>query len=144
MKDLFQVFDENFDMIQRLLDQQNLAGCSSISTDLITISRMSNFEDGVFIGEVFESVFDQVSPLFDQYEIKAEDRDSMMQSFKEQVALTQKLYKDQDKTELYNSLKKLRNVATEFQFKCWRTMKLGPAAKELRALMRGRREYHGP
>jgi len=40
MKNLFEIFEENFDIMYELLEQDNFYGCSSISTDLITISIM--------------------------------------------------------------------------------------------------------
>lgn len=134
MKNLFQIFDENFEVIKRLVDQDNLSGCSSIATDLITISVMSKFGDGVLIGEIFEGVFDQIGPLFNRFEISEDEGNAAKEKIKEQVKLVAEAYKHEDKKELYEALKNLRTVATELQFKCANIMKRKTEGEESRHL----------
>lgn len=123
MKDILQIFDESLMTIHKLIVDKNYEGSSGISTDLITVSVMSDFRDGVMIGEVFEGVFDQISPLFQEFEIDAEARTSITKQIADQVTLVGKSYKDENKERLYDALRNLRSIATQFQFKCFHTMK---------------------
>jgi hypothetical protein len=100
---------------------------------------MSDFRDGVLISEVFESVFDQIAPLFDQYEVSEEDRSVIKEKVKEQVAIVAKSYGIENKIELYEALKNLRVVATDFQFKCFKMMKPKPETEARRIIMGRRR-----
>ena len=126
MKEMFQIFDESLATIQKLIEDKNYEGSSSISTDLITISVMSNFRDGIMIGEVFEGVFDQISPLFRAFEIGAEVHALITKQVIDQVALVGKSYKNENKERLYEALRDLRSIATQFQFQCIKTMKAKP------------------
>ena len=126
MKDLFQIFDESFETIQKLIEDDNYAGSSSISTDLITVSVMSDFQDGILIGEVLEGVFDQIDQLFYTYALKAEVQNAIRKQTYEQVALIGKSYKNGEKEKLYEALRNIRAIATQFQFKCFKTIKPRP------------------
>jgi len=139
MKDLFAVFDESFELIRKLLDEHNFSGCSSIATDLITFSMMSDFTDGVLIGEVLESVFDQIAPLFERFEVVEQERNTLKERLKEQVGLMSKSYRMENKTEVHESLRNIRVAATAFQFKCYRTMK--PKSDSDRDRILDRRRY---
>ena len=136
MKDLRQTIDENFDSIRKLLDQGNYSGCSVMSTDLITYSVMSDHSEGIFIGEVFESVFDQIGPLVQMYDIKDEQRNTIHRQLSEQIASLAKSYNAGDKAGMYEALKGMRSTATRFQFDCWRTMKPRPEFGELHVARR--------
>jgi len=123
MKDILKIFDESFETIGKLLEESNYSGCSNIATDLITISGMSEFGDGVFIGEVLEGVFDQINTTVGNFTTSEEDIEALRGQMKEQVALVEKTYKNKDKRQLYEALRDLRVVATGFQYKCFWTMK---------------------
>jgi hypothetical protein len=123
MKEIFQIFDESLMTIQKLINDKNYAGSSGISTDLITISVMSDFRDGIIIGEVFEGVFDQINQLFQGFKIDAESHTSIAKQIADQVTSVHKSYRDENKEGLYDALRDLRSIATQFQFKCFRTMK---------------------
>ena len=129
MKDILEIFDQHFERINMLLEERNFLGCKRIATDLITISVMSDFGDGIFVGEVFEGVFDQISPLFKHFEVSEEEKNDMKNHVKEQVALIAKSFSKKDKRDLYETLKNLRSLVTKFQFKCWHMIKPKPAAE---------------
>ncbi len=126
MKDLFQIFDESIETMQKLIAEDNYAGSSSISTDLITISVMSDFQDGILIGEVLEGIFDQIGQLFFTYRLSVEVQKAVREQICEQLALVGKSYKNGDKEKLYEALRNIRTEATQFQFKCFKTIKPRP------------------
>jgi hypothetical protein len=123
MKDIFDVFDEKFELMQRLVNAGNYDGCLSISTNLITISVMSDYADGVFVGEILESSFGQILPEFRAFEVGEDERKAMGEKIGHQIGLIAKSYRKEDKRELYEALKNLRTAVTEFQFKCRSMMK---------------------
>ena len=123
MKDILAIFDDSLKEILKALGQENYVGCSTMSTDLITISVLSVYSDGIFMGEIFEGVFDQVGPLLDAYELSDSDRNSLKDGLREQINIIAKSYKIADKGAFYAALRDMRTLATEFQLKCFRTMK---------------------
>ena len=139
MKNLFQIFEENLEIMQKLIGENNYDGCSSVSTDLITVSVMSDFPDGVLIGEVFEGVFDQVAPLFQAFDLNDEVQSMLKKQIGDQVALVGKSIKDENKATLYDALRNIRNIATQLQFKCYKTMKQKPESESTRTLRLRRR-----
>jgi len=139
LKNLFQIFEENLEIMQKLIGENNYDGCSSVSTDLITVSVMSDFPDGVLIGEVFEGVFDQVAPLFQAFDLNDEVQSMLKKQIGDQVALVGKSIKDENKATLYDALRNIRNIATQLQFKCYKTMKQKPESESTRTLRLRRR-----
>lgn len=125
--------------MQKLIGENNYDGCSSVSTDLITVSVMSDFPDGVLIGEVFEGVFDQVAPLFQAFDLNDEVQSMLKKQIGDQVALVGKSIKDENKATLYDALRNIRNIATQLQFKCYKTMKQKPESESTRTLRLRRR-----
>jgi hypothetical protein len=123
VKDILAIFDDSLKEILKALGQKNYAGCSSMSTDLITVSVLSGYSDGTFMGEVFEGVFDQLAPVFDTYEVSDGERNSLEEGLREQINIIAKSYKTADKRTLYSALRDMRALATEFQLKCFRTLK---------------------
>jgi hypothetical protein len=126
VKDVLAIFEDSLKEILKALGQKNYAGCSSMSTDLITVSVLSGYSDGTFVGEVFEGVFDQLAPLFDTYEVSDSERNSLEEGLREQINTIAKSYKTADKKALYTALRDMRALATEFQLKCFRTLKSKP------------------
>ena len=136
MKDLFKIFDEHIETINKLVEEPNFLGCETIATDLITISVMSDFGDGILIGEVLEAVFSQISPLFVRFEISEKEQNAIKNKVKEQITLIGKSYNKEDKRNLYEALKNLRSLVTEFQFKCWKTIKRKKEAEGILGIRR--------
>jgi hypothetical protein len=120
MKDVFQVFEENLGLILKSLENDNYDGSSSISSDLISTALLAGFSDGVFIGEVLEGVFDQVSPMMSRFELSEEDKQGLRGAIRNQVELIANSFKEEDKNRLYSALREVRTVTTQFQFKCMR------------------------
>src|SRR3990170_8199374 len=99
MKDIFQIFDENFVVMQKLANEQNFQACLPLSNNLITTSLMVDYKDGVFIGEVFEAIYSEVDNLFRRFEIVEEEQNRLKSNFNEYIPAIASLYKKSDKNE---------------------------------------------
>ncbi len=123
MKDITQIFDEKFALMQKLSSDLNFQACLANTSDLILASILFDYTDGVFIGEVLEGTFEQTWRLFRQYILTESDQNILKAKYNEYLALTAKTYKDDDKNALYNALSNLRFEITKMQFKCIQTYK---------------------
>lgn len=123
LKDIYQIFDKQFENILAMIDQYRFQNCANISVDLIRISTLSDYKDGILISEVLESVFGQIHPLFQEYEISKDEKDSIIVKLCDQISLLSKSYRKDNKEQTYEILKELRSMTTFLQFKCWNIFK---------------------
>ena len=123
MKDIYQIFDENFETLARFVGKTGFKNCFNIVADLNRISTFSDFRRGVLIAEILEGVFSQIDPLLKQYDIPDTDRKQMEDKISQNIVLLSSTYKNDDKEKLYEILEDLRFTATAFQFKCWNNWK---------------------
>jgi len=123
MKDLPELFYEKILLIRKLSIEFNFKACLKSSTDLITTSILFEYQDGVFIGEVVESVFEQLDSLINQFELDDEDKETLKKSFDKNVGIVAKSFRNKDKNELYQALSNLRYDTTKMQYKCFQTRK---------------------
>jgi len=126
MKDVFQLFDEYFPILITSLEQFNFQSCASISSDLIKLSEMVDYNDGIFIGEIFEATFSQINMEFMRYEISVGDKEGIKALLLKDISTVFGSYKDEDKYNLFNALKELRADATKFQFRIRRQCRVLP------------------
>ncbi len=106
-----------------MVDQANFKNCSNISVDLIRLSTMAEYKDGIFISEILESIFEQIAPLLEGYDIPKDERTSIIAKLHEQISLLSKSYRNDNKEQIYEILKELRSMTTLLQFKCWNILK---------------------
>jgi len=123
MKTIFDVFDNNFTSICNALEDSNFRGSVYCSTELIRISDLLGFEDGILIGEILESTINQLSSEIGSYEIPKEEKAALMASLITQIKIISNCYKNENKNELFAALQKFRNLATKFQYNCRRNYK---------------------
>lgn len=123
MKNIFQVFDENFKLIAKTLTQSNYQGCSNIATNLIAVSVLENYSDGVLIGEVFEGIFEQIGPLWERFELGKEEQEIAKEKLRRCIASIAKSYRKENKNDVYVALRDMRTVATNLQFRTVTTVK---------------------
>ncbi len=119
MKDIYQIFDENFKVLIEMTEKMNLVNCMNTALDLTRVSTLADFKDGLFVSETLENVFSQVGPLLDQYNIPEVEGKQIKEKMHQSMILLSQNYKANDKAKLYEILRDLRSVATCFQFKCW-------------------------
>ncbi|WP_372961324.1 hypothetical protein [Methanoregula sp.] len=75
------------------------------------------------ITEVFQGVFSEIGPLFDEYLIEETDGKKLIDEMKKHMKNIIKCYNDKNKDNLYSALKNLRYVATKFQIQCVKSAK---------------------
>ncbi len=119
MKDVFDVFNEGFEEITRMVGQGNYKGSFVYSSNLTLFSTLLDYEDGILISEILEGVFSQVGPFAEEMDAKE------IGSINEQLAAQMKTitgsYRAEDKNILYQALRDLRSLATQFQMRCMRS-----------------------
>ena len=124
MRDIQQLFYEKIILIQKLSMDFNFRACSGSSTDLITAAVLFEYQDGVFIGEVFEGVFDQLHDLVSRYDLDESDQKILKENFDRNLSMIAELFRKSDKNELYQALSNLRYETTKMQYKCYQTQKM--------------------
>ena len=123
MKDVIQVLDEKLDSIIIMIGEDHLHGCFTTSMDLSRFSTLAEYDDGIFISEIFESVFSQIGPLFETFQISEDDKKQLLSAITKQIVCIKNSFQKDNKEELYLGLQQLRSIATKFQIKCYETVK---------------------
>ena len=57
MANHLEVFDDYLNKLKLAVEENRLSNCNVISSDLTKYSVMTDYQDGVLIAEIFESVF---------------------------------------------------------------------------------------
>ncbi|MGH2574311.1 MAG: hypothetical protein ACRD92_08950 [Nitrosopumilaceae archaeon] len=122
MKDVYQIFDESLNTIRQFIEAYKFDNCTTIASELIHVTSMADYKDGIFISEILETIFSNISSLFGSYEINDDDRKLIKEQLKDQMGLLLKSYRDEDKAKIYHIVRDMRSMATQFQFKCWNMM----------------------
>jgi hypothetical protein len=86
-------------------------------------------EDGIFIGEVLEAIFNEIDDLFSSFDVSAEDKQAIKNSSIECLSTLVANFKEPNNHKVYSSLKALRVMATKSQFKYWDTFEPKPQRK---------------
>lgn len=123
MRDLLEIFDEKFILMQKLSTELNFRACLANTSDLIQASIMFDYKDGVFIGEVLEAIFEQSWRLLRDFVLTDDDQKILKAKFGEYLSLIAKSYKEGDKNELFKALSNLRFEITQMQFRCLKSYK---------------------
>ena len=119
MKDVFDVFNEGFEEITRMVGQGNYKGSFVYSSNLTLFSTLLDYEDGILISEILEGVFSQVGPFAE--EMNAKEIGSINEQLAAQMKTITGSYRAEDKNILYQALRDLRSLATKFQMRCMRS-----------------------
>lgn len=123
MKNNFEIFDEHFQTLTAMVEQKQFSNCASMCSDLANYSAMSNYQDGVLISEILEGIFEQIRYEFKRMNIPNMEQQDFIAELKDSIMSIGATYKDDDKNSTYDALKKARNLATQFQIKCWNTFR---------------------
>lgn len=119
MKDVFDVFNEGFGEITRMVGQGNYKGSFVYSSNLTLFSTLLDYEDGILISEILEGVFSQVGPFAE--ELDAKEIGFINEQLAAQMKIITDSYRAEDKNILYQALRDLRSIATKFQITCMRS-----------------------
>lgn len=131
MKDFDIIFLDNLKQIGELIETRNIQGAYKVSTNLIRFCDTTDDEEGVFISELLENVFSQVGPILDNYQLSEQEITELIQSL-------QKTYKgfivaieEKKRLEIFDTLVKLRFIATKFQLNQMRVGKMKSTKKSI-------------
>ena len=139
MKEVLQMFDESFATMAASLKDEKYSNCMRLSTDMITLSVLSDYKDGIMIGEVLEAVFDQIGlHTLEDFEVTTEERISIKDRLAEYIMLLSQSYRNGNSNEIYDALREIRSAATSFQYKCLWTAKLKESESRPYMIGRGR------
>jgi hypothetical protein len=131
MKDIYQIFDEKFETLQKLAEEKNFFGSETVVTDIIKVASMFGYKDGVFIAEVLEAIYGQTAYLFQDYELAEKDQKEVIETAKKCLAIIAKSYRKTDKNEIFDALKEFRNEITELQIRCYNTLTPKPDVERI-------------
>ena len=116
-------FKERLDELDTNLTKLNFRACSNASTDLIRASEFVGYSEGVFIGEFFESLFNNLASVTYRFKVEKDVIESIKNEILKLVQLIKKSIPTKDvsvKSELYDTMVKMRYVVTAFQIKNFR------------------------
>ena len=112
--DLEEVFDTSLNRMKEMVGDENYSGCANQTTDLTTIAVHFDYESGLLISEVLDSVFEQVNVTIQSRAVGSSQLDKIKEQLNLQLDEVLKSYKKNDKNELFNALMKIRSAATRF------------------------------
>jgi len=110
--------------IKTMVLGKNFTNASRTSSELIRFSTLIDNEDMILIGEVLESVFSQIKPIFDNYILSDEEISSIIDNLGSDLNSLIENYQTQEYEKLYYDLRNLRAKATKLQLNNSRLGKL--------------------
>ena len=117
-EDFLEKFKESLDRIRGDLVQLNISGCLNNCTDLTHISDFVDFDEGVFLGEVLEGIFDNFDDMVSLYVFKKEELEPLKKVLDELLTYLEKTFppkSEKAKAELYERLVSARCYVTKVQ-----------------------------
>ena len=117
MKQLSEVINDLFTSLLNTVEKGHFNGCARIAATLVEVSWLTEFKDGIFIGEVFESSFEQLSILLRDCHVSGADITKFIESTKLDIQVIIDNYREADKNQviIYESLKSIRSNVTMLQ-----------------------------
>ena len=123
-------FKKRLEGLIEVLSKSKFHTCSNISSDLIRASEFADYEEGVFIGEFFESVFDNILSARDNFRTDKNEVEFVKKEITNLIKLFIKSIPTKGssaKSDLYEGIVRVRYFASKFQIKYFRegTLKKG-------------------
>jgi hypothetical protein len=109
------------DALQRMrnnLADANTTGCVNNATDLTRVSDFMNFDEGVFIGEILQSICDNFDDTVTLYDYKKEEIDPALKKIDVLIKFLENHFppkNEKSKAELYDILVSTRFEVTKLQ-----------------------------
>ena len=115
MKDFDVIFLDNLKQIGELIETRNIQGAYKVSTNLIRFCDITDDEEGIFISELLENVFSQVGPILDNYQLSEQEITGLIQILQETYKGVIVAIEEKKRLEIFDTLVKLRFIATKLQ-----------------------------
>lgn len=119
MKDPQIAYKERLENILNLIKDGQYSNCFNIAQNLTNFAWTVELEDEVFISEVLEAIFTEMSTLTSEYEIPDNIAQELQKNLSTKMENLIKAYPNKDPRQLYICLKELRYVATYNQLHTW-------------------------
>jgi hypothetical protein len=119
MKEPLLVLDEVFNQLLANIEQGKLRQCYRISSECVRFNELLDFDKGVYIFEIFESVFSQIGLIFEDFKLPEELSKQMSDDLYNYIKEIRP-YINLESTEYLLALQRMRVSATKFQLYCFR------------------------
>lgn len=119
MKPIEKIIDESLIEIQKYIQKGNYFACANISFDLLSISVLCDFNEGIFISNLLKNTFVQIDLILEQYEINEDERNFLKDIFEKNIQNLHKFYSVigiLDK-EIINALIELSTYPVKIEYK---------------------------
>jgi hypothetical protein len=124
--DFIEAYKSKIPTLRALLAESNFSACSNFGSDLLRAADLVKYEEGVFVGEFFETLFNNLSALNYSYDLKKDDIEKIQKAvnpvfdfLENNMPITDK----DKKAEFYSLLVNARYVVTESQLIYFREKK---------------------
>lgn len=121
--DFIEKFRDRVGALKVFLMNANLKACVNLSTDLLRTSEFASYSEGIFIGEFFESLFNNIRSLEQRFELDKNDMTKIQEATIPAIEFAQAnipLNSRDKKATLYELLEKARCTVTETQITYYR------------------------
>jgi hypothetical protein len=121
-----QKYKEALGRIRDDLSDGNIRGCFNNSTDLTRMSDFVDFDEGIFIGEIFEGIFDNLEDMINLFEHKPEEIEPIKKELMSLISIIEENIpskSEKAKAKLYATLASARCCVTKVQIQFMREKK---------------------
>lgn len=125
--DFTQKFKDGIARIRGNLVDTNIKGCFNNSIDLTRSSEFVGFDEGIFIGEVLEGIFDNFNDMLRMYDHNKAEIEPIKSEIGKLLNILEQKFptkSEKAKAEIYDALVSARACATHLQICFFREKKL--------------------
>ena len=126
MKDISKVIQESISQILDLLQEFNFHGSNLVSRDLVTVSKLLDYTDGVFVAAVLAAAFGEIDDLVESYEVDASHLSGTRDELQKRIAVLIDYLKEKKTENIYAQLSGITNVVTDLRINTLYTTKRKP------------------
>ncbi len=113
IRDAHRILNDWLVEVSLLTDEEKYMPCAALTSRLVPTFCHTNFDDGVLITEVFESIFIQCHHMRFEHEIDDEFKNNIRHQVKESLVQIQQDHAN--KKNMYDALKRARYAITQLQ-----------------------------
>jgi hypothetical protein len=118
--DMTRICQEKFEKIKNALDESNFDLCTTMSSEMLRVSDYVDFPEGVFVGEFFESLFQNLDYTVKRYHIEDETMNDLKRQINELINKIKSSIPSKDKSEIYDLMTSVRAKMTRLQLESFR------------------------
>ena len=119
MKDPTIAYKERLENIHNLIKDGQYGNCFKIAKNLTNFSWTMELKEEVFISEILEAIFIEMSDVMMEHKIPNNIKDELKTTLIERMKELINAYNTKNATALYEALKEIRYEATHYQLNAW-------------------------